>query len=179
MLAALEAMLHGNARIFSAVVGSAVAVMSDIRYEPAREDGYTTDEAPAHAVQAELTLSAIETMISEHGSSSRTFKSALIWAVPEGPDSLQNHARNLLAWELIDDEFVNGDLRLESTQQRQLKENIKRAGFDLSETVWRTYKNIVLLGKDNALQTIEAHVGYWVKRANVVSSGHNPLCKGE
>ena len=25
----------------------------------------------------------------------------------------------------------------------------------------------------------EAHVGYWVKRANVVSSGHNPLCKGE
>ena len=45
--------------------------------------------------------------------------------------------------------------RLDDVQKRQLRTASDRAGRDLSEAVWRTYKNIVLLGKDNQLKEID------------------------
>lgn len=47
---------------------------------------------------AELTA-----MIRESGSSMRTFKSALIWVVPDNADVMRDEARKLLAWEAIPD----------------------------------------------------------------------------
>jgi hypothetical protein len=43
-------------------------------------------------------------MTKEFRSSSRTFKSALIWSVPDGPKILSDEAQNLLSWRSLDNE---------------------------------------------------------------------------
>ena len=82
------------------------------------------------------------------------FKSALIFAVPENDASLRDEARKLLAWEDIrdDDETVK---RLDEGQRRQLDTGARKAAGDLKHAVWRTYKHLSLLGRDNALQDID------------------------
>jgi hypothetical protein len=87
------------------------------------------------------------------GSSARTFKSGLVWAVPEGAESLRDEARKVLAWEDISDEET--DLRLDDGQKRQLAESLKKAQRDIKETVWRTYKNVMLLGKDGEWKSVD------------------------
>lgn len=104
--------------------------------------------SPDHPMQEKGTLGFVDVATREHGSSSRTFKSALIWAVPENPDALRDDARKLLAWEDIADE--QDELRLDEGQKRQLAEQIKKAQRDIKEAVWRTYKNLLLLDKGNA-----------------------------
>lgn len=47
------------------------------------------------------------------------------------------------------------DLRLDDAQKRQLAENVKKAQRDAREIVWRTYKNLRLLGKDNSWKTVD------------------------
>ena len=107
---------------------------------------------PDQSLQDEKATTAfVEKMTREYGTSSRTFKSAIIFCVPESPDLLREDARKELAWEAIKDD----DLNLDETQIRQLAENLKRARRDLKETVWRTYKNLILLGKDNAMRRID------------------------
>jgi len=109
---------------------------------------------PEQTLQDENTLPLIERMTREAGTSGRTFKSALLWMVAESNASLRDDARQLLAWELIDDEYQQGQLRLDEAQARQLRENLAKAKRDLKEAVWRAYNNIVLLGKDNQLHAI-------------------------
>ena len=99
------------------------------------------------------TLQLIEAMTRECGNSSRTFKSALVWAVAESAGSTQEEARKVLAWEDIQDE--QEELHLDDTQKKQLDENLRKARRDLKESVWRTYKNLVLLGKDNQLRSVD------------------------
>ena len=95
------------------------------------------------------TKELIEKMTKEYGNSGRSFKSALIWCVAENNRTLQDDARKVLAWEDIEDE--SEDLHLDEQQERELSENIKKAKRDLKESVWRTYKNVLLLGKDNSI----------------------------
>lgn len=99
------------------------------------------------------TLQQADKMTREYGTSSRTFKSALIWCVPEDAAPIREEARKLLAWEAIDDDKEG--LRLDEVQQRQLGENLKKARRDITECVWRIYKNLVLLGKDNKLRHVD------------------------
>jgi len=94
---------------------------------------------------------AIETMTREYGKSARTYKSALMWIVAESAVSLREEARKLIAWKDIDDEGLN----LDDAQTRQLDKNLKNARSALKESVWRTYKNVMLLGKDNKIRTID------------------------
>jgi hypothetical protein len=47
------------------------------------------------------------------------------------------------------------DLRLDEAQSRQLAENLKKAQRDIKETVWRTYKNVMLLGKDGEWKNVD------------------------
>jgi len=108
---------------------------------------------PEQGVVDKATRAFIDTATREYGSSARTFKSALIWAVPEKPDVLRDDARKVLAWEDITDE--RDELRLDDSQKRQLAENLKKAQRDIKETVWRTYKNLILLGKDNNQKTVD------------------------
>ena len=59
----------------------------------------------------------------------------------------------MLAWEDIQTELPG--ISIDDTQRSQLAKNIKKAQRDLKESVWRTYKNIMLLGKDNQIHTID------------------------
>src|SRR6266849_4616927 len=93
----------------------------------------------------------IEAMTREYGQSARTYKCALLWVVPDTAGHLRDEARKLLAWEDIHDE----GLPLDETQQKQLDTNIKKARRDLTESVWRTYKHVMLLSKDNTIKTID------------------------
>ncbi len=95
----------------------------------------------------------IDKMTREYGTSARTFKSALIWCIPDNPASLYEEARKLLAWEEIEEEL--DDLHLDETQKHQLSVNLKKAERDLKESVWRTYNKVMLLGKNNDWQNID------------------------
>jgi hypothetical protein len=99
------------------------------------------------------TTKLVETITREYGSSSRTFKSALIFCVPECPAVLRDEARKVLAWEDIEEEAP--ELKLDETQIRHLTESLKRARRDLKEAVWRTYKVLMLLGKDNTIKQVD------------------------
>ncbi len=101
------------------------------------------------------TLALIEAMTRENGASARTCKSAIIWVAPEGVAALNEDARKLLAWEDIADEVDSGALKLDEGQQKQLDQSLKKAVRDLKEAIWRSYKNLVLLGKDNELREID------------------------
>jgi hypothetical protein len=109
--------------------------------------------SPDQEISDRLTRDFIEAATREHGSTGRTFKSALLWAVPENSESLRQEARKALAWEDIEDE--SGDLKLDEPQRRQLEENVKKAQRDLREAVWRTYKNVLLLAKDTSWKTVD------------------------
>jgi hypothetical protein len=104
-------------------------------------------------LEGKKTIEMIESFTREYGTSGCTFKSALIWSIPESSSGLDEDARKLLAWEDINDE--KEDLRLDDAQKRQLDMNIKKSENDLKEGVWRTYKNIMLLDKDNKMKHID------------------------
>lgn len=110
--------------------------------------------SPDQAMQDEKkTLELIDQMTREYGTSARTFKSALIWCIPDNSASVYDDARKVLAWEDIEDEL--DELKLDETQKHQLSINLKKAQRDLKESIWRSYHKIVLLGKNNDLQPID------------------------
>ncbi len=92
-------------------------------------------------------------MTKQSGTSDRTFKSALIWCVPDSGRQLCDEARKLLAWEDIQEEAA--ELKLEDLQRKQLAENQAKSKRDLREAVWRTYKTVMLLAKDNSIRSID------------------------
>jgi len=101
----------------------------------------------------EETLRFIDQMTRECGTSSRTFKSALIWIAADTTSPIREEARKLLAWRAIEDEV--DDIRLEDVQRRQLQQSLTRSERDLKESVWRHYKHVVLLGKDDKLKEFD------------------------
>jgi hypothetical protein len=109
--------------------------------------------APESEAAEPSTQAYLETLTREHGSSSRTYKSALIWCVAEDAATLKEEARKLLAWEDIAAE--SPALRLDDAQRGQLEENLARSKRDLREAVWRTYKNVFLLDEKNALRRVD------------------------
>jgi hypothetical protein len=92
-------------------------------------------------------------MTRESGAAGRTFKSALIWSLAEGDTALKEAARKLLAWQAIQDEA--DDLRLDEGQKRQLTTNVQSAERDVTECVWRSYKYLGLLDKQQTLRLID------------------------
>jgi hypothetical protein len=95
----------------------------------------------------------VDSILRESGTSGRTFKSALIFTVPQSAAQIKENARRLLAWEEIQIELP--EINVDDAQRSQLIESVKKAQRDLKETVWRTYKNVMLLGKDNQVRTID------------------------
>jgi hypothetical protein len=100
------------------------------------------------------TTKLMETILRESGTSGRTFKSALIFTAPDAGSTIIDTARNLLAWEDIDDDDESKS-RLDDQQKRQLTLSLNRAGKDLTEALWRAYRRLFLLGKDNAIKEID------------------------
>jgi len=109
--------------------------------------------APEDEAGETATARLMETMAKEHGSSSRTYKSALIWCVAEDGAAVSEEARKVLAWEDIQSDAAT--LRIEEAQRQQLEENLKRARRDLHEAVWRCYKNVFLLDEGNELRKVD------------------------
>ncbi len=66
---------------------------------------------------------------------------------------MREDARKYLAWQEINDE--SRELILDDTQIRLLTENLKKAKRDFKESVWRTYKILMLLNKDNTIRTVD------------------------
>ena len=100
------------------------------------------------------TAQLMESIVRECGGSGRTYKSAILFAVPDAAAGIEEAARDLLAWEAIDDD---GDTtaRLDAAQKRLLTRNLGRAKSELTESIWRAYRTLYLLGKDNALRAVE------------------------
>jgi hypothetical protein len=130
--------------------------------------------SPEHSLQeVKKTHELVEQMTKEYGTSARTFKSALIWCVPDNAASLHEEARKLLAWEDIQDEL--DELKLDESQKHQLSINLKKAQRDLKESVWRTYHKVTLLGKNNELQTIDLGLTHSSSAESLITSILNRL----
>ena len=96
----------------------------------------------------------MESIVRDCGSSGRTYKSALIFAVPDAGQAVREAARNALAWEDIDDD-EDTKKRIDEGQKSLLARNLKNAQRDLDEAIFRTYRHVYLLGKDNKLRPID------------------------
>jgi hypothetical protein len=100
------------------------------------------------------TTELMESIVRDCGASGRTYKSALIFAVPDAGQAVREAARNALAWEDIDDD-VDTKKRIDEGQKSLLARNLKNAQRDLDEAIFRTYRHVGLLGKDNKLRPID------------------------
>jgi len=92
-------------------------------------------------------------VIREHGSSSRTYKSGLVFVVASSASPLYESARRVLAWEEIEKELPG--ISVDKIQITQLEDNIKKSRRDVREGVWKSYNNIALLGKNNEVRFID------------------------
>ena len=109
------------------------------------------------------TLQMMEPIVRDCGTSGRTYKSALIFAVPDSAEAIREATRNLLAWEGIDDDEETKS-RLDEAQKRLLARSLNRAEGDMKETIWRAYRHLYLLGTDNKLRHDRPgadHVAAW------------------
>ena len=100
------------------------------------------------------TMELMESIVRDCGSSGRTYKSALIFAAPDADGAVREAARNALAWEDIDDD-EDTKRRIDEGQKSLLARNLKNAQRDLDEAIFRTYRHVFLLGKDNKLRPID------------------------
>ena len=98
------------------------------------------------------TVAYVNALTKDSGSSARTFKSALIWVLADTSQAMREEARDLLAWQAI--EADSAELHLDEAQERQLAENLKKAQRDLKESVWRSYNQVLLLGKSGGMRQV-------------------------
>lgn len=130
--------------------------------------------SPEQSVKDESKIyKLIEEMTQEYGKSARTFKSALVWIAADSDMGLYDEGRKLIAWEAIQSE--EDELKLDDIQKRQLSESVKRAQRDLKESIWRAYKNIIILDKNNKLKTIDLGLVHSSAAENLVTLVLNRL----
>jgi len=108
-------------------------------------------EHPAHDRN---TLDLMNSIVKDSGTSGRTFKSALIFAAPDPSENIRDKAREVLAWEDVDDDEETIK-RIDESQVKLLARNLANAKRDLDEAIFRAYKHLYLLGKDNKLRWID------------------------
>ena len=147
----------------------------DRRFWPAR-----SNDVPNRAVltmvilgqdtpaEAKTTLQMMESIVRDCGSSGRTYKSALIFAVPDATTNLRDATRNALAWEDIDDDEETKK-RIDDSQLKLLKRNMESARRQLKEDLFRAYRHLYLLDKNNTLRHID--LGQITSSATTPSDG--------
>lgn len=109
--------------------------------------------SPEYPAVLPATQECIDRMTRESGTSARTFKNALIWALPDDTAQLKEDTKRVLAWEEIQSE--KNELGLDDAQKKQLDEHVGKASRDLKECIWRTYKKVAVLAKDNTIRIID------------------------
>ena len=107
-----------------------------------------------YPAEERATRDLMESTLRDCGASGRTLKSALIFAVADPNENIRDRAREVLAWEDIEDdeETKKG---IDESQLKLLDRNLKNARRDLDEAIFRAYKHLYLLGKDNKLRHID------------------------
>lgn len=105
-----------------------------------------------YPAQAPSTKTFIETLLRECGTAGRTYKSGLLFIAPDQGSSITEAARNVLAWEDIEADEDTAR-QLEEAQSRALAQSLGRAKADLKESLWRAYRHVFLLGKDNTVKS--------------------------
>jgi len=109
--------------------------------------------SPEYPIDGDKTIQCVDQLTRVYGSSGRTYKSSLIWAIAENTSQLREDVRKLLAWEDLQSE--KDDLKFDDGQKKQLDENVLRMRRDVKETVWRTYRKVALLDKNNKIQPLD------------------------
>ncbi|MCH8840527.1 MAG: DUF499 domain-containing protein, partial [Planctomycetes bacterium] len=87
-----------------------------------------------HPVGKKATDQLMESIVRDCGNSGRTYKSALLFAVPDFSDAIHDATRDVLAWEAIEDD-TDTRKQLDESQERLLKRNFGRAKSDLKEAI--------------------------------------------
>ncbi|MBN1235613.1 MAG: DUF499 domain-containing protein [Methanotrichaceae archaeon] len=144
---AIERTFHENNGLKTVIFP---AKSSDIPDQPALTLIVLSPELARHN---KATIDLIESMTREYGTSARTYKSALIWAMADSDATLANEARSVLAWQRVQDEADQH--HLDERQMQEVSQKISKAERDLREAVWRSYRNLALLGKDNRMLLID------------------------
>lgn len=108
-------------------------------------------DMPAVALQ---TKQQVESILRESGGSGRTFKSGLLFTAPDSVGQMAEQARDVLAWEDIEDD-ADTRSRLDTGQQGVLTQKVARAKGDLREAIWRAYRHLFLMGRDNNLRQVD------------------------
>jgi hypothetical protein len=107
-----------------------------------------------NTVSDKATEQLMETIIRDCGNTGRTYKSAVIFAVADTTEAIHDATRDVLAWESIEDDSDTCK-QLDDAQKNLLKRNFGRAKTDMKESIWRSYRYLYLLGKDNKLRPID------------------------
>ena len=110
----------------------------------------------------------MESIVRDCGSSGRTYKSALIFAAPDATTNVREATRNALAWEDIDDDEETKK-RIDQSQLKLLQRNLEGARRQLREDLFRAYRHLYLLDKNNALRHID--LGQITSSATTPSDG--------
>ena len=92
----------------------------------------------------------IDDLLRNYGSSARVYRSGIIFTAPDSNQGLKNGARKYLGWKAIDEEA--DEINLDQEQARQVMVNMKSALSALKENIWKAYKTIILLDKNNDIQ---------------------------
>jgi Protein of unknown function (DUF499) len=96
----------------------------------------------------------IEEILRNAGTSGRTHKSGLLFAAADSSGAASEAARTLLAWEDINDD-EDAKSRLDDAQRSTLDRSLKRARADLRESLFRSYRHVFLLDRDNTVKNID------------------------
>jgi predicted AAA+ superfamily ATPase len=107
-----------------------------------------------HPAEERATRELMESIVRDCGASGRTFKSALVFAAADPSENIREIAREVLAWEDIEDDEETKK-RIDEGQVNLLKRNLKNAQRDLDEAIFRAYKHLYLLDKQNKLRHID------------------------
>ena len=124
------------------------------------------------------THTLIESFIRDCGTSGRTFKSSLLFAVPDSATAINNAARDLLAWEDINDDTDTAG-QLEDSQKQALSQSLGRAKSDLRDAIWRAYRHIFLLSKTNTLKDMDLGQINWTMAPSLPELIVNTLRKDD
>lgn len=114
--------------------------------------------SPDYPYNEPQTAPFIAKLTKDHGASARTYKNAIIWALPHDRAQLHDTARALLAWQDIFEEIQAGQTlqQLDQAERdkllRQVKERLEKSRLDLRDEVWRTYRHIGLLKASEAAE---------------------------
>lgn len=109
-----------------------------------------------HPAEERATLDLMESIVRDCGikSKGRTFKSALLFAAVDPNENLNDKACEVLAWEDINDD-EDAQQGIDEGQLKLLERNLKNAQRDLDEAIFRSYKHLYWLGKDNKLRYLD------------------------